>query len=136
MFRTTLTTLLLCTLLVLAAPAAADATLKSALGLSMAQAQTVTGIERAHRPAYVAKRGQYTREARALRRARVGNDVAGVARQEPIVAALAAELKQLRDDQDRAIRAVLDARQQRAFDDYIAQRKAMVGASRDERIFD
>jgi hypothetical protein len=103
---------------------------------SACHAYAVTAIEREHRPAYVAKRGQYTREARALRRARSQNDSAAVARQEPVVAALAAELKQLRDAQDDAIRALLDPRQQQAFAAYIVQRREMKGASRDERIFD
>lgn len=132
----TIITLLFCTFISLSNTAGADAPLKSALGLSMDQAHAVTAIERAHRPAYVAKRSQYTREARALRRANIQNDSAAVARQEPVVAALAAELKQLRDAQDDAIRALLDPQQQRAFEDYIIQRREMVGASRDECIFD
>lgn len=136
MSRHTAAILLLCTLSCLSSIARADAPLKSALGLTMDQAHAVTAIEREHRPAYIAKRGQYTREARALRRANIQNDSAAVARQEPVVAALAAELKQLRDAQDNAIRALLDPQQQKAFDAYIVQRREMVGASRDERIFD
>lgn len=136
MFRRTFTILLFCILAGVAGTAAADATLKSALGLSMEQAHAVTEIEKAHRPAYIAKRGEYTREARWLRNATSRNEVAEVARREPIVAQLAAELKQLRDDQDAAIRTVLDDSQQLKFDDYIELRRTMYGPSRDERIFD
>lgn len=136
MSRHTIAVLLFCTIASLATSAFADAPLKSALGLSMDQAHAVTAIERQHWPAYQAKRGQYTREARALRRANSQNDSAAVARQEPVVAALAAELKQLRDAQDAAIRAVLNPQQQQAFEDYLVQRREMVGGARDERIFD
>lgn len=130
------TVALLCAALFGSAIANADPSLKSALGLSMEQAHAVTAIERAHRPAYIAKRGEYTRNARWLRNAHAQNDAAKVAQLEPVVAALAVQLKQLRDAQDSAIRALLDAQQQIAFDAYLEQRRTMVGASRDERIFD
>lgn len=62
----------------------ADQPLKSALGLSMDQARVTAGIQKMYQQPYVQKRGEYLRQMRVLRRARIANDSEGTARAEQV----------------------------------------------------
>jgi hypothetical protein len=119
--------------LALAQPAQADQSLETALGLSRDQAHAVMAIEARFRPVFAAKRGDFNRESRVLRRAHIARDSAGIARQEPVVAALQQELRQIREAENEKIRAVLTPAQRTRFETVLEQRKAMHGSSRDER---
>jgi hypothetical protein len=79
--------------LALAQPAAADQSLDSALGLSRDQAHAVMAVEAKYRREFAAKRGDFNRESRVLRRAHIARDSAAIAKQEPVVAALQQELR-------------------------------------------
>lgn len=120
--------------LALAQPAAADQSLESALGLSRDQAHAVMAVEAKHRPLFAAKRGDFNRESRVLRRAHIARDSAAIAKQEPVVAALQQELRQIREAENEQIRALLTPAQRARFETVLQQRKAMHGSSRDERI--
>ncbi len=120
--------------LALAQPAAADQSLESALGLSRDQAHAVMAIEAKYRPVFAAKRGDFNRESRVLRRAHIARDSAAIAKQEPVVAALQQELRQIREAENEKIRAVLTTEQRSRFEAVLAQRKAAHGSSRDERL--
>ena len=114
----------------------ADAALKSRLQLDMDQARRVDQIQAEHRKSFAARRGDFNRESRALRRARLANDSAEITRLTATTEALRAELKQDRDSEDAKIAALLSAEQLVLFDDYRAERSQMAGSSRDERLFD
>lgn len=114
----------------------ADAPLQSRLELSMDQARRVNEIQAASRRSFASKRQEFNRESRAQRRARIANDSNEVARLDGVIEALREELRQIQRNEDDNIRKLLDARQQLAFDDYIAERRQMQGSSRDERLFD
>lgn len=122
------------TFLALTQPAAADQSLDTALGLSMDQAHKVTAIEKKHRLEFAAKRGDFNRESRVLRRARIGRDSAAISKHEPVVAALQEELRKIREAENEEIRAVLTLTQRTKFEAVLEQRKAMHGSSRDERL--
>lgn len=113
----------------------ADASLKSALGLSMDQARQTDAIQAAHRPKFAAKRQDLNRELRVLRRARIANDSKQVAEQEKVTERLQEELKQIRMHEDDEIRKLLTPEQSKKFDDYLKLRKEMVGSSRDAKNF-
>ena len=117
-----------------AQPAAADQALESALGLSRDQAHAVMAIEARYRPVFAAKRGDFNRESRVLRRAHIARDSAAIAKQEPVVAALQQDLRQIREAENEQIRAVLKPAQRARFETVLQQRKAMHGSSRDERL--
>lgn len=129
-------TALFIALLLMGQAALADAPLKTRLGLDMDQAKTVDKIQARYREAFRAKRGPYHREQRVLRRAKSANDAAAVAKQEAIVAGMKAELRDIILSTDDEIRAVLDPEQLKKFEDYIVERNAMVGSSRDVRVLD
>lgn len=118
-------------LALLAAAAVADAPLKSKLDLDVDQAKTVAEIQARYRAEMRTTRQTLHTENRKLRRARVANDSAEIARLEPIVESLRGDFRQIMQNQDKEIRAVLSAEQQAKFDAYIEQRKSMVGSSRD-----
>ena len=115
-------------------PAFADASLESALGLSVEQAATVSDIERRYRDEMRSIRGDLNRESRALRRARIAHDAELTARQESIVAGLEERMRRHILDEDAEIRAVLEADQLAAFERHLERRDAMVGSSRDVRV--
>jgi Spy/CpxP family protein refolding chaperone len=121
------------TTLSLAQPAAADESLESALGLSRDQAHAVMAIEKKYRPVFAAKRGEFNRESRVLRRAHIARDSAAIAKQEPVVAELQQELRKIREAENEQIRTVLTPAQRARFETVLQQRKAMHGSSRDER---
>jgi len=129
-------TALLSILLALCEPALADAPLESSLGLSRDQAHAVMAIEKKFRPVFAAKRGEFHRESRVLRRAHVARDSAAIARQEPVVAALRQALRTIREDENAQIRTVLNPAQRTQFEVVLQQRRAQHGPSRDERILE
>lgn len=120
--------------LLVAPPAAADQSLESALALSRDQAHAVMAIEAKYRPVFAAKRGDFNRESRVLRRAHIARDSAAIAKQEPVVAALQQDLRRIREAENEQIRAVLTPEQRARFETVLQQRKAMHGSSRDERL--
>jgi Spy/CpxP family protein refolding chaperone len=125
-------------LLVLCLPAMqahADAPLASTLGLDMAQARQVDQIQARQRKEFASLRQDYNRESRALRRAKLANDVAETARLTRLTDTMRADLTRLRAQYDDEIRAVLRPDQSRRFDAWIAERQQMRGSSRDEWIF-
>lgn len=115
--------------------AQADASYKSSLGLSMDQARQVESIQKKHRQPFAAKRQDLNKEMRALRRARIANDSAALAKQEQITDKLRNELRQIRLKQDDEIRAVLTPEQRVKFEKVLQQEKDAIGSSRDEREF-
>ena len=131
----TLTTLSLA-LLFAGEAAVADAPLKTRLGLEMDQAKAVDEIQAAYRADFRSKRGVYHKEQRVLRRAKSANDSALVAQQEPIVARLKAELREIILRTDDKVRALLNPAQLEKFEEYIVERNNMVGSSRDVRVLE
>ncbi|MBL8178661.1 MAG: hypothetical protein JNK48_28565 [Bryobacterales bacterium] len=127
--------ILLMGLLSLSNLAWADASLQSALGLTMDQARQTDAIQAAHRPKFAAKRQDLNRELRVLRRARLAHDSKAVAQQEKVTAQLQEELKQIRMHEDDEIRKLLNPEQTRKFEEYLKLRKEMVGSSRDAKDF-
>ena len=116
--------------------ALADAPLKTRLELDMDQARVVDEIQARYRKEFRAKRQVYNREQRALRRAKNANDSQEVARLEAVVAGLKAELRDIILGTDDEIRAVLNPEQLEKFEEYIVERNAMPGSSRDVRVLD
>ena len=113
--------------------AQADAPLKTALSLSTDQAKQVGDIQKKYRKQFASKRQELNREMRALRRAKIANDSAAIARQEQKTARLRDELRAIRQKENDEIRTVLTPAQREKFEQVLAQRKEMIGSSRDER---
>ena len=113
----------------------ADASYKSSLGLSMDQAKQVDSIQAKYRQPFAAKRQELNKEMRVLRRAKIANDSAGLAKQEQITDKLRNELRAIRAKQNDEIRTVLTPEQRVKFEKVLQQEKDMVGSSRDEREF-
>ncbi len=111
----------------------ADAPLKTVLELDVEQARQVAEIQGDSRRQYAATRGRHNTEARKLRRAKIANDSEQIAVQEGITAELKAEMRQIKDNEDAAIRKVLTPEQNQKFDAFIEKRSAMAGSSRDVR---
>jgi len=105
--------------------AQADPTLKAKLSLTMEQAKQVDDIQKKYRKPFAAKRQEYNKEMRALRRANIANDSAGVARQEKITAKLRAELVAMRKKENDEIRAVLTPAQREKFEQLLAENRGM-----------
>lgn len=122
------------TLLALSNAAHADAPLKSSLGLDVEQARQVQEIQKAYRRPFAAKRQEYNRQSRKLRRARSDNDLQLIEQQELVVAALREDLRQIRAAENADIRGVLDLEQRAKFEEVLQQRNAMVGSSRDAKL--
>jgi Spy/CpxP family protein refolding chaperone len=116
--------------------AMADAALDKRLGLDPAQARQLAAIEAEYRRDFASVRQDYNRESRALRRARLANDSAEVGRLTGVTEGLRQQLMALRVAQDERIVALLRPEQRPLFDHYVAERRQMVGSSRDERLFD
>jgi hypothetical protein len=134
--RTAFLMLLLLTTICLIPPSAqADAPLRSALALDVAQARQVDALEARHRKEFASGRQDFNRESRALRRARIANDAAEIARLEAVTESMRANLTAMRAAHDAEIRALLRPDQSARFDAYIAERQQMRGSSRDEWIF-
>lgn len=109
----------------------ADAPLKSTLGLDVDQAAKVDVIQKNARDAVRPVREALNREERALRRAKIANDAAGIARQESLIAPLREELAAIFAKEADAIRALLTPEQKVRFEEYLKVRDEMVGSSRD-----
>jgi len=103
----------------------ADPTLKARLSLSMEQAKQVDDIQKKYRKPFAAKRTAYMKEMRALRRANIANDSAGVARQEKITAKLREDLRVMRKQENDEIRAVLTPAQREKFEQLLADNRGM-----------
>jgi len=103
----------------------ADPTLKAKLSLSMEQAKQVDDIQKKYRKPFAAKRTAYMKEMRALRRANIANDSAGVARQEKITAKLREDLRVMRKQENDEIRAVLTPAQREKFEQLLADNRGM-----------
>jgi len=103
----------------------ADPTLKSKLSLSMEQAKQVDDIQKKYRKPFAAKRQEFNKEMRVLRRAKIANDSAGVARQEKITTKLREELRVMRKQENDEIRAVLTPAQREKFEQLLADRRGM-----------
>ena len=127
---------LLAALLVFAGVSYADAPLKSSLDLSTEQARQVDQIQKKYRQLFAAKRGEFNRESRKLRRARIANDSIEIAQQTRITEALEAELRQIKLSENDQIRQLLTPEQKIKFAAVIERRRDMVGSSRDARIFE
>ena len=123
-------------LLLLCQAAAADAPLKSVLGLDTDQAAVVSEIEAKYRSEMRGVRQDRNREARKLRRARTANDSELIAKQEAIVQELEASMRRIILGQDDEIRKVLTPEQLEKFEAHIEKRDAMVGSSRDVNVLD
>lgn len=128
--------LLLALGLALASAAFADAPLQARLRLDTAQSRQLAVLEASYRQEFAALRQDYNREMRALRRARLANDSAGIDRLTVVTEGLREQAKQMRVDQDAFISALLRPEQRPLFDAYVAERRQMAGSSRDERMFE
>ena len=113
----------------------ADEPLKTALALDVDQARQVAEMQARHRKQFAVGRQAFNTESRALRRARLANDAAEIARLESLTESMRAELTAMRADHDAEIRGVLRPDQSGLFDAHIARRQQMRGSSRDEWIF-
>lgn len=123
-------------LFLLGSVAQADSPLKSQLDLDVEQARQVQEIQGEYRRIFSAKRQEFNRESRALRRARSANDSELITELEQTTADLQEDLKQIRLDENGQIREILTPEQNEKFDMVIQQRRAMVGSSRDVDIFE
>lgn len=119
----------------LPAAAFADESLQTALALDVDQARQVGEMQARHRKQFAAGRQAYNAESRALRRARLANDAAEIARLESLTESMRADLTAMRAGHDAEIRRVLRPDQSGLFDAHIVKRQQMRGSSRDEWIF-
>lgn len=111
----------------------ADASLKSALGLTMDQAKQVQEIEAKYQKPYAAKRGEYTTQMRKVRRARIANDRAALEAEEPVARRLHGEWRAIQAQEDAEIRRLLTPEQGKKFDEFLKLRREMVGSARDDK---
>lgn len=132
--KTTLGTLV-AGLFILTQAALADAPLKSALGLDIEQAAKVDAIQAQAREAVRPVRGELLREERVLRRAKIANDAAGIARQEAILAPLRDSLAKIFAHESEQIRALLNPEQAKKYEAWLKTRDEMAGSSRDVKEF-
>lgn len=126
-----MTRLLLTITMLCGGHAFADARLDRQLGLDMDQARQVQQIQKQYRRTFAAKRQELKREERRLRRARIANDSAALARQQRVSDRLLQQLRDVRAEENELIRRVLTPAQRQRFEAILAQRNAMVGSSRD-----
>ncbi len=68
-----------------------------------------------------------------LRRARIANDSAAVAREDATARQLHGEMMALMHEEDDEIRKLLTPEQRKKFDAYLKQRREMVGSSHDDQ---
>jgi Spy/CpxP family protein refolding chaperone len=113
------------------APALADARLDTRLALSVDQARQVNEVEARYRRVWASARQEFNRESRALRRARLANDGAEIARLEGVTGAMESDLIRTRAEWDDAIRALLTPSQMLEFEQHVRERKEMVGRRTD-----
>ena len=132
--RHAMAAMLLAAGLVLAGPALADKALGEMVELEPAQVQTLKQLRDEHWPPFQRTRGEYQRQSRALRRAETAGDAVESERLGRETEALLAQMQQLRDAHDDAIRQMLRPDQVAGFEAWLAEREAMVGSSRDSRM--
>lgn len=118
-------------LLLVTSAAFADAPLKSALGLDLDQAAKADVIQKEARDAVRPVREALNREERVLRRAKIANDAAAIARQETILAPLRGQLAAIFAKESEEIRALLTPEQKTRYEEYLKVRDEMAGSSRD-----
>lgn len=128
-----LTAVLLFATFCVCAPAIADPSLKSALGLDIEQARQVDQIEARYRQPSAAKRQQRNAELRKLRRARLANDSRGIAEHEAAADKLHEEFRQIHFARNDEIRAVLRPEQKPRFEKHLQAMKEAHGPSRDAK---
>jgi len=109
----------------------ADRPLKSALDLNTEQAAKVAAIQSQARNAMRKPRGELHRKQRELRRAKVANDSAAIARLEKEIPPLQEKMKQVHDEEESKIRSLLTPEQAQKYDQWLKERDAMAGSSRD-----
>lgn len=109
----------------------ADAPLKSTLDLDLDQAAKVEAIQKNARDSVRPVREALNREERALRRAKIANDSAGIARQETVIAPLRGQLAAIFAKESEEIQALLTPEQKTRYEEYLKVRDEMVGSSRD-----
>ncbi len=126
-----ISSLVVFSLLLFSGYAHADRPLKSALDLSTGQAAEVAAIQKEARNAMRKPRGDLHRKQRELRRARQANDGAAIAKLEQEVPPLQEKMKQIFDDEEKKIRAILTPEQTIKYEEWLMERDAMVGSSRD-----
>ncbi|MCB1878184.1 MAG: Spy/CpxP family protein refolding chaperone [Chromatiales bacterium] len=115
--------------------AQADAPLHKALGLSQQQAAEVKDIQARHRKEFAGVRGEFNRERRAFSRAKRDNDTDLMEAQQKKLDTLQQKMVDMKAAEDNEIRALLTPEQSQAFDAYIEKRNAMVGSSRDAKLY-
>ena len=111
--------------------ACADAPLKGVLELTVDQAAQVDHIQKEARDAVRPVRGELKREERALRRAKSENDAEAIAKQEKAIEPLRQKLSEIFQNEEGQIREVLTEVQIPKYDEWLKERKEMVGSSRD-----
>ncbi|MEE9395782.1 MAG: Spy/CpxP family protein refolding chaperone [Methylococcales bacterium] len=109
----------------------ADAPLHKSLGLDIEQANQVKNIQAKYRSQIRPVRSELHREQRKLRRAKKDFDSAMIAQQEKVILTLQAKFKQIHENENTEIRALLMPEQSIKFDAVLEQRKEVVGSSRD-----
>jgi len=122
--------LIMPTLIALSHPVYSDEPLRSALQLHIDQIQKVKDIQTQSRRAYVIKRQQYDRDKRSLGRAEREDDLLQIEALNISIAVLLRQMRELRDAEDEAIRALLRPEQIAAYDAWLAHRDALFGSSR------
>jgi len=123
--------LMIACLSLIASIACADAPLKTTLGLNIEQAAKVDEIQAKARDAVRPVRGDLNREERVLRRARIDNDAAAIARQEKLIEPLRVKLAAIFADEEKQIRTLLTPEQTDKYEEYLKVRDQMAGSSRD-----
>ena len=122
---------IICSLFLFSGSAYADKPLKSALDLNIEQAKQVAAIQQEARNAIRKPRGELHRKQRELRRAKVANDSAAIARLEQEILPLQEEMRQIHAQEEQQIRALLTPEQTAKYEQWLKERDAMVGSSRD-----
>lgn len=121
-----------CSLLLFSKYGYADAPLTSKIdGLTIEQSKQIKDIQKEARDAMRKPRGDLHREQRALRRAKTDNDSAAIAEQEKKIQPLQAEMKRIHDEEEKKIRKVLTPEQTKQYEQWLKERNAMAGSSRD-----
>jgi Spy/CpxP family protein refolding chaperone len=113
--------------------AQAEEPFKVSVSLSMDQAKQIDDIQKKYRKPFAAKRQELNKELRALRRAKLANDSAALARQEKVTAKLRDELRAIRAKENDELRAALTPEQRAAFEQVIERQQETYGGSDNER---
>ena len=109
----------------------ADAPLNTSLSLDSDQAREISAIEAEVRKKFASIRQEHNRVMRAARRAGLAHDETEKVRLESEADVLLGQMQALRDDEESRIRKHLRADQSARYDEWLAEREAMHGSSRD-----